>query len=123
MRPRKYFCATMLVAACDREQTADGEAGALVDDAVRELVGIDLNGVCLLYGRHLGSFPTMNFRFPKACAAATASARRGVRNLRDRTCRTGSPRSGALAARLDTLRDQPCCSRCDEEQSEPAEHE
>src|SRR5205823_777836 len=68
------------VAARDREQTADGEAGALVDDAVRELVGIDLNGVCLLYGRHLGSFPTTNFRFPKACAAATASARRGVRN-------------------------------------------
>src|SRR5439155_18546169 len=51
------------VAARNREQAADGEAGVLVDDAVLELVGIDLNGACLLYGRHLGSFPTMNFRY------------------------------------------------------------
>ena len=34
------------VAAFDREQPADGEAGVLVDDAVGELVGVDLVG-CL----------------------------------------------------------------------------
>ena len=94
MRPRKYFCATMLVAVCDqnfgeldvlllegravlarnvcvadlpvdlvewvaafdREQPADGEAGVLVDDPVGELVGCDL--VCfVLYGRHLSLSP------------------------------------------------------------------
>ena len=93
MRPRKYFCATMLVAVCDqnlgnstlrcsnagpflpgmnasrishsissngsrpgdREQAADGEAGALVDDAVDELVGVDLDGGLLLCGRHFSA--------------------------------------------------------------------
>ena len=41
------------VAPRDREQAADGEAGALVDDGVDELVWVDLNRALLLYGRHL----------------------------------------------------------------------
>ena len=41
------------IAALDREQPADGEGGVLVDDAVDELVGVDLNGRFVLYGRHL----------------------------------------------------------------------
>jgi hypothetical protein len=41
------------VAALDREQPADGEAGVLVDDAVDELVGVDCDWAFLLYGRHL----------------------------------------------------------------------
>src|SRR5207247_949431 len=51
------------VAAGDREQSADGEAGVVVDDAVDKLVGVDLDWVCLLYGRHC-FLSTMNFRFP-----------------------------------------------------------
>ena len=49
------------VAAFDREQSADGEAGVLVDDPVGELVGLSLIGlnlVCfLLCGRHLSLSP------------------------------------------------------------------
>ena len=43
------------IAARDREQAADGEAGALVDDAVDELVGVDLDSALLLCGRHFSA--------------------------------------------------------------------
>src|SRR5206468_12624852 len=41
------------IAACDREQPLDGEGGVLVDNVIDELVGLDLNGRFVLYGRHL----------------------------------------------------------------------
>jgi hypothetical protein len=45
------------VATLDREQPANRDAGVLVDDAVSELVGMDLNGALLLYGRHVSPPP------------------------------------------------------------------
>ena len=41
------------IAAGDGEQTADGEPGVLVDDAVDEFVGVDLNALFRLRARHL----------------------------------------------------------------------
>ena len=51
------------VAARDREEPADGEGGVLVDDAVDELVGVDLNCVFLLYDAISPLPPTSNSSF------------------------------------------------------------
>ena len=41
------------VAALDREPPFHGQGGVLVDDVVDELVGVDLDGRFVLYGRHI----------------------------------------------------------------------
>src|SRR4029077_3312262 len=117
------------VAPRDREQAADGEAGALVDDGVDELVWVDLNRALLLYGRHCSSLPpTLNSRFGVTPAAAGARTRRASLGTIGRgpdgaEIGTLNRALRLLAARLDALRDQPGAARCDEQDREPAEHE
>jgi hypothetical protein len=41
------------IATGDREQALHRQRGVLVDDVVDELVGMDLDGGFVLYGRHL----------------------------------------------------------------------
>jgi len=50
------FDLVVRVAPLDREQPADADRGVLVDDAVHELVGMDVNGALDLCARHTSAF-------------------------------------------------------------------
>ncbi len=114
------------IAAGDREQPPDGEGGVLVDGMVDELVGVDLDGRFVLYGRHVLLFSPTNSSFWGVPAGVGEGPRRASLGTLWRGP-DGAPRRpcdrvlDVPAARLHALRDQARSACCDQQQREPAE--